>query len=352
MSRNDTGGERAREPWGAYDIVGDSPQMRRTRERIVRVAPADATVLLAGEPGVGKELCARAIHGRSRRSALPFVAVRVETAPEAFLDPEPFRRGTSVAGGAADGRQGRDAMAEPGTLFLADVGEMDEARQLSLLRFLKERRFRRTSGGAGAGGRDAGVRIVAATSRNLARMVENGDFRGDLFYRLSVFNLHVPPLRARRQDILPLARHFVERFAREAGRDLRGFSPAAERALEAHVWPGNVSELESVVERAVVLERANRVEAESLELGGAPGPGRRAEAPRPAGSAAVGHPDEAPADPLPDSGFVLERHVRDLEREYLARALRQAGGVKVRAADLLGMSFRSFRYYAKKYDLG
>ncbi len=350
MSRNDTSGERAREPWVAYDIVGDSPQTQRTRERIARAAPAAATVLITGEPGVGKELCARAIHGRSGRAALPFVAVRVEAAPGTILEPEPFCRGMSLAGGAEDGRQVRDATAEPGTLFLADVGEMNEARQLSLLRFLKERRFRRTGGGAG--GRDAGVRIVAATTRNLARMVENGDFRRDLFHRLSVFNVHVPPLRARRQDILPLARHFVERFAREAGRALRGLSPAAERALEAHAWPGNVSELESVVERAVVLERANRVEAESLELGGAPGTDGRAASPRPARSTGVGHPDEAPGDLLPDSGFVLERHVRDLEREYLARALRQAGGVKVRAADLLGMSFRSFRYYAKKYDLG
>ena len=349
MSGNDTGGEREREPWVAHDIVGDSPQMRRTRELMARVAPTAATVLITGEPGVGKELCARAIHGRSGRAALPFVAVRVEAAPGAILEPEPFCRGTP-AGGAEDGRQVRDATAEPGTLFLADVGEMNEARQLSLLRFLKERRFRRTGGGAG--GRDAGVRIVAATTRNLARMVENGDFRRDLFHRLSVFNVHVPPLRARRQDILPLARHFVERFAREAGRALRGLSPAAERALEAHAWPGNVSELESVVERAVVLERANRVEAESLELGGAPGTDRRPASPRPGRSTDVGHPDEAPRDPLPDSGFVLERHVRDLEREYLARALRQAGGVKVRAADLLGMSFRSFRYYAKKYDLG
>ena len=345
-------GVRTLEPRGACDIVGDSPPMRRMRARIARVAPTGATVLITGDPGVGKELVARAIHGGSRQAALPFVALSVGARLEAILEPESPGRETSEVGGAARGRRGGGATAEPGTLFLTDVGEMSPAMQLALLRFLKERRFRRPHGGADGADGAAASRIVAATTRNLARLVENGDFRGDLFYRLSVLNIQVPPLGARRQDILPLARHFVARFARETGRDLRGFSPAAERALEAHAWPGNVSELESVVERAVVLESSNRVEVESLELGHARGPDVRAEAPPSAGSTAVDHPDEAPADRLPDSGFVLDRHVRNLEREYLARALRQAGGVKVRAAGLLGMSFRSFRYYAKKYDLG
>ena len=381
MSRNDAGGGQAREPQDAYDVVGDSPQMRRIRERIVRAAPTGATVLITGGQGVGKEWLARAIHGRSARSTLPFVAVRGgaalgailepgraaasvcrasswgEAAPGAILEPEPPDSGPSPAGGAA-GVPPDGADAELGTLFLTDVGETSPAMQLSLLRFLKERRFRRTGrGAAGAGGKAAAARIVVATTRNLAAMVENSDFRRDLFYRLSVVRIHVPPLRARRLDILPLARRFVERFAAEADRDLRGFSPAAERALEAHAWPGNASELESVVERAVVLGISDRVEVESLELEDGPGPDVRAEAtplpPSPAADRPVAdHPDETPAHRLPDSGFVLERHVQSLEREYLAQALRQAGGVKVKAAGLLGMSFRSFRYYAKKYDLG
>ena len=352
MSRNDAGGAQAREPRDAYDVVGDSPQMRRIRERVARAAPAGATVLITGGQGVGKEWLARAIHGRSARSALPFVAVRGEAVLGAILDPEPPGGGPPPAVGAAGVRPGGTA-AEPGTLFLTDVGETSPAMQLSLLRFLKERRFRRTGRGtAGAGGKAGAARIVAATTRNLAAMVENGDFRRDLFYRLSVVRIHVPPLRARRLDILPLARRFAERFAAEADRDLRRFSSAAERALEAHAWPGNASELESVVERAVVLESADRVEVESLELDDGPGPDARAEATPPPPSPAPDRPDEAPAHRLPDSGFVLERHVQSLEREYLAQALRQAGGVKVKAAGLLGMSFRSFRYYAKKYDLG
>ena len=343
MSRKDAHGAGPRQPPGAYHIVGDSPQMRGIRERIARVAPTGVTVSITGDLGVGKELVARAIHQGSRRAALPFVGASGNPLPEAILDPDAAR----------EERPGRAGAAEPGTLFLADVGEMDAAGQAALLRFLKERRFRRARDRAGDGGEAGTARVVTATTRDLARMVEDGEFRRDLFYCLGVFTIHVPPLGARRQDIAPLARHFVERFARESGRDLRGLSPAAERILETHPWPGNVNELENVVERAAVLELSDRVQADSLELDDGPGPALRPESPPRSGPALVGRrPDRAPVEPLPESGFVLERHVRDLERDYLARALHQAGGVKVRAAELLGMSFRSFRYYAKKYDLG
>ena len=364
MSTKDARGAGPGEP-GAYDIVGDSPPLRTVRERIARVAPTGSTVLITGGLGVGKERVARAIHRGSRRAALPFVALSGGALPAAILDPDAGR----------GGRPGPVAACGPGTLYLADVGEMGAAAQAALLRFLKERRFRRADGGVeGADEGLAAARLVAATTRDLAGMVEDGDFRRDLFYCVNVFTIHVPPLAARREDIVPLARHFVGRFARETGRDLRGLSAAAERVLEIHAWPGNVSELENVVERAAVLERSDRVRAESLELDEAPRAGRRLEPPRRGGADAAGHgrraeplpdavggPDTSdaaghgrrgPAEPLPESGFVLEEHVRSLERDYLDRALRQAGGVKVRAAGLLGMSFRSFRYYAKKYDLG
>ena len=361
MSRNDARGAAPREP-GAYDLVGDSPQLRTVRDRIARVAPTGTTVLIAGGLGVGKERVARAIHHRSSRAALPFIAVSGGAPPAAVLDP------------GAGGARRRASAAEPGTLYLADVGEMGAEDQAVLLRFLKERRLRRANGGGE--GASAAPRLVAATTRNLASMVEDGRFRRDLFYCVSVFTIHVPPLRARRGDVVPLARHFVERFARETGRDLRGLTPAAERILETHAWPGNVSELENVVERAAVLEGSDRVQAGSLELDDAPGPDGRFESPPRAEpdvagtarrqdarvpaveSPAPAGPDDARrahpgvVEPLPESGFVLEEHVRNLERDYLDRALRQAGGVKVRAAGLLGMSFRSFRYYAKKYDLG
>ena len=283
--------------------------------------------------------------------------------PAAIRDPE--------AGGG--GRPGRAAAAGPGTFYLPDVGELGAADQAALLRFLKERRFRRARGGGE--GAVAAPRLVVATTRHLAGMVEDGGFRRDLFYCVNVFAIHVPPLGARPGDVVPLARHFVDRFARETGRDLRGLSPAAERVLETHAWPGNVGELENVVERAAVLEESDRLQAASLELDDAPAPDRSPEspprgepdaagaAPPGAGMSVVAPPPRGepgvagrarpdPVEPLPESGFVLEDHVRSLERDYLDRALRQAGGVKVRAAGLLGMSFRSFRYYAKKYDLG
>jgi two-component system response regulator PilR (NtrC family) len=313
--------------------------MRSIRQRIARVAPTDATVLVTGDVGVGKELVARAIHRGSARAALPFVGLTPDALADAVRDPD-F---------GLEGRPGPVAAAGPGTLFLADVGEAAPASQAALLALLKERRFRRAGGGAG---RAAGARIVMASTRDLAARVEAGGFRRDLFYCVSVFTIPVPPLNARRQDIAPLARHFVERFARETGRGLRGLSPAAERVLGAHAWPGNVAELENVVERAAVLEASDRVQAGSLELDDAPGPDRGPEPPPRGASAGAAGPSPPPVEALPESGFVLEKHVRDLERDYLARALHQAGGVKVRAAGLLGMTFRSFRYYAKKYDLG
>ena len=343
MARNEALGIEPREPRGAYAIVGDSPQMQRVRDRIARVAPTDATVLITGDLGVGKERVARAIHDSSGRAGLAFVGLAGDRLAEAVAEPD-LGRGE---------RTGRAAAPEPGTLFLAGVGDMAPETQAALLRFLKERRFRRAGEGTGGGqARFAAARIVMATTRDLARLVEAGRFRRDLYYCVNVFTIHVPPLGARRQDIAPLARHFVERFAVETGRDLRGLSPAAERILEAHAWPGNVAELENAIERAAVLEASNRVQAGSLELDEAPGPDRLARSPPRGDAPAVEPSPRAPAEPLPESGFVLERHVRDLERDYLARALHQAGGVKVKAAGLLGMSFRSFRYYAKKYDLG
>ena len=328
-----------------YTILGDSPQITKVRERITRVAPTNSTILITGESGTGKELVARAIHSQSKRSARPFVPLNCGALPETLLESELFGHEKGAFTSADSTKKGLVEAAERGSIFLDEIGEMSLMMQVKLLRFLQERRFRRVGG---TEEKDADVRVIAATNQDLAKMVETGDFRRDLFYRVNVIKVDVPPLRERKEDILPLAQHFIDKFNRQMGKELQGLAPSARRTLESYTWRGNVRELENVIERAVALEDNDMVQAESLDLGDIPGQDRRfpqhtVREP----SAAIGGASAR----LPESGFMLEQHVQNIEREYLAHALQQAGGVKVRAAGLLGMSFRSFRYYLKKYHL-
>ena len=328
-----------------YTILGDSPQITEVRERITRVAPTNSTILITGESGTGKELVARAIHSQSKRSARPFVPLNCGALPETLLESELFGHEKGAFTSADSTKKGLVEAAERGSIFLDEIGEMSLMMQVKLLRFLQERRFRRVGG---TEEKDADVRVIAATNQDLAKMVETGDFRRDLFYRVNVIKVDVPPLRERKEDILPLAQHFIDQFNRQMGKELQGLAPSARRTLESYTWRGNIRELENVIERAVALEDNDMVQAESLDLGDIPGQDRRfpqhtVREP----SAAIGGASER----LPESGFMLEQHVQNIEREYLAQALQQAGGVKVRAAGLLGMSFRSFRYYLKKYHL-
>ena len=328
-----------------YTILGDSPQITEVRERITRVAPTNSTILITGESGTGKELVARAIHSQSKRSARPFVPLNCGALPETLLESELFGHEKGAFTSADSTKKGLVEAAERGSIFLDEIGEMSLMMQVKLLRFLQERRFRRVGG---TEEKDADVRVIAATNQDLAKMVETGDFRRDLFYRVNVIKVDVPPLRERKEDILPLAQHFIDKFNRQMGKELQGLAPSARRTLESYTWRGNIRELENVIERAVALEDNDMVQAESLDLGDIPGQDRRfpqhtvREPP-----AAIGGASER----LPESGFMLEQHIQNIEREYLAHALQQAGGVKVRAAGLLGMSFRSFRYYLKKYHL-
>jgi two-component system response regulator PilR (NtrC family) len=328
-----------------YTILGDSPQITEVRERITRVAPTNSTILITGESGTGKELVARAIHSQSKRSARPFVPLNCGALPETLLESELFGHEKGAFTSADSTKKGLVEAAERGSIFLDEIGEMSLMMQVKLLRFLQERRFRRVGG---TEEKDVDVRVIAATNQDLAKMVETGDFRRDLFYRVNVIKVDVPPLRERKEDILPLAQHFIDKFNRQMGKELQGLAPSARRTLESYTWRGNVRELENVIERAVALEDNDMVQAESLDLGDIPGQDRRfpqhtVREP----SAAIGGASAR----LPESGFMLEQHVQNIEREYLAQALQQAGGVKVRAAGLLGMSFRSFRYYLKKYHL-
>ncbi|BCS34565.1 acetoacetate metabolism regulatory protein AtoC [Luteitalea sp. TBR-22] len=342
------GGEPAEDdgrPRARDTMIGRSPAMQRVFSLIEAIAGTSSTVLITGESGTGKEMAARAIHRLSPRAERPFVALNCGALTETLLESELFGHEKGAFTGAMATTRGLIEQAEKGTIFLDELGEMSAMMQVKLLRVLQERRFRRVGGHEEIA---ADIRIIAATNRDLAKMVSEGTFREDLYYRVNVIPVALPPLRERRDDIPVLARHFVQRFAREMRRPGADLSPEAMDALLRHPWPGNIRELENVLERAVALETSPAITLASLPdhlLGVAP------LAVAAAVASGDGSAASAPAPLFPDEGFDLERHVQDVEREYLAEALRRADGVKVRAAELLGMSFRSFRYYAKKYNL-
>ena len=321
-------------------IIGTSAAIQELKARINLVAPTNSTVLVTGESGTGKELVARAIHAHSTRRSRPFVAVNCGALPETLLESELFGHLRGSFTGADSNKKGLIEVAEHGTILLDEIGEMPPVMQVKLLRVLQERKFRRVGATKEL---SADIRVIAATNQDLAEMVRDGRFREDLFYRINVIAVQIPPLRERREDILPLAERAVERFSRQIGKQLNGLSPSAKRTLERYSWPGNVRELENVIERAAALEQGDIVRAESLDLGPAPADNTRRRESLPA-TAAV--------DSLPTAGFDLGQHVEEIERRYIIQALEKTGGRKSKAAELLGMSFRSFRYYVKKYGLG
>ncbi len=317
------------------NIIGTSSPMLALFQLIETIAPTNSTVLITGESGTGKELIARAIHVNSPRRERPFVALNCGALSETLLDSELFGHMRGSFTGADSNKKGLIEVAEKGTIFLDEIGEMSPLVQVKLLRVLQERKFRRLGGTEEI---DADIRILAATNRDLTRMVAEGSFREDLFYRINVIPMRVPPLRERPEDIPLLAEHFVTRFAEQMGKPITGISGAALALLTQYSWPGNIRELENAIERAVALERTPTILPDSL--------------PEQLNQRVVADTTApAPPEAFPDAGFDLERHVQGIEREYIAEALRRAGGVKVKAAELLGMSFRSFRYYTKKYNL-
>jgi two-component system response regulator PilR (NtrC family) len=320
------------------NIIGNSSAMVRVFEMVETVAPTGSTVLVTGESGTGKELVARAIHVRSARSERPFVAVNCGALSETLLDSELFGHMRGSFTGADSNRKGLIEVADKGTIFLDEIGEMSPMLQVKVLRVLQERKFRRVGGTEEV---DADIRIIAATNRDLGKMVADGQFREDLYYRINVIPVRLPALRERTDDIPLLAEHFVTKFAAQMKKTVTGISGGALTKLTAYSWPGNVRELENAMERAVALERTPSILPESLP-----------ESVQAAGPSVAASPAGTPGtSPLPEQGFDLEQHVQHLEREYIAEALRRSGGVKVKAAELLGMSFRSFRYYMKKYNL-
>jgi two-component system response regulator PilR (NtrC family) len=318
------------------NIIGHSDAMLAVFQMIETIAPTNSTVLITGESGTGKELAARAIHFNSPRKERPFVAVNCGALPETLLDSELFGHMRGAFTGADTNKKGLLEVADKGTIFLDEIGEMSPLVQVKLLRVLQERRFRRLGGTEEV---EADIRIITATNRDLAKMVAEGQFREDLFYRINVIPIRLPPLRERGDDVALLADHFVAHFGAQMGKPITGISRAAAAALQAYAWPGNIRELENAMERAVALERTPSILLESLP---------EAIREMPASAVAAGPAENGN---FPAGGIDLEQHVQHIEREYIAEALRRAGGVKVKAAELLGMSFRSFRYYMKKYNL-
>jgi two-component system response regulator PilR (NtrC family) len=320
---------------GFAGIVGRSGPMLEVFRLVETVCRTNSTILITGESGTGKELVAQAIHTLSLRRDHPFVAVNCGALPEALLESELFGHMRGAFTGADANKKGLIEVADKGTIFLDEIGEMSATMQVKLLRVLQERKYRRVGGTEEVA---ANIRVIAATNRDLAAMVGEGGFREDLFYRLNVIPIRLPALRERTDDVPLIAEHFLAKYTKEMAKPLSGFSPAAVDRLKAYPWPGNVRELENVIERAVALESSDRVEPETLGepfLDGRPAPslGRK------------------PAEAVPGPGFNLEQHLQDIERSHIERALKQADGVQVRAADLLGLSFRQFRYLAKKYGV-
>jgi two-component system response regulator PilR (NtrC family) len=326
------------------NIIGRSDVMLELFKMIETIARTNSTVLLTGESGTGKDLVARAIHVNSLRREHPFVALNCGGMPETLLESELFGHVRGAFTGADTNKKGLIEAAEHGTIFLDEIGEMNQAMQVKLLRVLQDRRFRRL------GGTDevqADIRVIAATNQDLQKMVGEGRFREDLYYRINVIHVHLPPLRDRREDVPLLAEHFLAKYTKGLGKPVHGVSHEAQELLAAYAWPGNVRELENVIERAVALEPTSLILPESLPAH------VRAAASTPSKTSTNGAGQPPPSPGLPDltEGFDLEALGEEFYRHYIALALERAEGVQTRAADMLGMSFRSFRYYAKKFNL-
>jgi DNA-binding NtrC family response regulator len=308
--------------FGLENIIGSSPEMQQVFDTVRQVAASRATVLIQGESGTGKELIAKAIHRLSPRKNGAFVPVHCAALSSTLLESELFGHEKGAFTGAAERRKGRFELADGGSLFLDEIGEVDASVQVKILRALEERRFERVGGQESI---DVDTRLIAATNRDLKKMVADGKFREDLYYRLYVVVIHLPALRQRKSDIPLLLKHYLDTFNRENGRSIEGFSPDALDLLTAYAWPGNVRELRNVVEQMVVLSRSPRIGVRDLpahirDAGGSGGA-------------------------IQMEGESLE----ELEKQAIRRALKEAGGNRTRAAEKLGISRRTLHRKIAEY---
>jgi two-component system response regulator PilR (NtrC family) len=314
---------------GFENFVGRSPKILDVFETIRKTADSGSTVMITGESGTGKELVAQALHWESSRRNGPFVSVNCGAVPEALMESELFGHVKGAFTGAVANTEGLFAAADGGTLFLDEVTEIPQTVQVKLLRAIQERQIRRVGDTRDV---KVDVRLVAASNRDIGGAVTEGVLREDLFYRLNVIPLHLPPLRDRREDIPLLVAHFIKKLAQEVGRPVRGVTPEALAVLEQYHWPGNIRELENVVERAIVLGSSELLEPEAL----------------PASLRQPRDRHDLPLE-LPVEGIDLEATLDRIEHRYMQLALERVGGVQTHAAELLRVSFRQFRYKLQKF---
>ena len=314
------------------NIVGKSDKIQKVFELIMKVANSRSTVLITGESGTGKELVAKAIHHNSNRRDKPFVSISCGAIPETLLESELFGHQKGAFTSADSDKKGLFEIADGGTFFLDEVTEAPPSIQAKLLRVLQEKEFKRVGGVKDI---KVDVRVIAATNKNLHKLIEEGKFREDLYYRLNVIPIELPPLRERKEDIPLLINHFINKYNFTNKKNIKGMTLKAMEMLERYIWRGNIRELENVIERAVTLETNDNIQADSLsdEIR----------------NYRVEHLKTI--SEIPSEGVNLEDYITKIEKDIILSALEKTGWVKKKAAELLNMSFRSFRYKLQKYDI-
>ncbi len=316
-----------------WNIVGKSPRMLKVFDLIEKVSQAKVNVLILGESGTGKELVAKAIHYNSPRKNGPFVPINCGAIPETLLESELFGYVRGAFTGAVTSKRGLLEIASGGTLFLDEIGDLPLSLQVKLLRVIQEREFKRVGGTEDI---KVDLRIIAASNQDLAEKIRKKEFREDLYYRLNVIQINLPPLRERREDIPLLVHHFVDKYSKEMGKEIKGVTPEAMELLVNYDYPGNVRELENIIERSVTLETEPYITDKHI---------------RSYMSERLLSRELPIKVEIPEEGIDLNRVIEEIEKAFLLKALERTGGMKKKAAELLGMNFRAIRYKLAKYGL-